>query len=482
MYKRIIYISFLILLLLPISQYYFNFIEVGKLDGAFTLQSEPKFTFKSWFDGDFQEKYDRHLEDSIGFRNYMIRAYNQFNYSLFNVAKSPGCVVGKDKQLYLRSYIEGYLGLNFKGEEKIDDEISKLKRIQDALSDQGKTLLLVFAPGKASFCPEYISDEYDVNSKTTSNYDYYIKKCKELQVNLIDLNQYFKDIKTTSKYPLYPQNGVHWSHYGMYLGIDSIVKYIEKKRNINISDIIVDEINMSDSVVHPDFDVEANMNLMFEINKPAMPYLKFSYNENESSIKPKVLTISDSYYWQIYGANIPHNIFQFGGFWFYFKTIYPERNGVAVKVDDINLKEELLSQDVIILMGTEATLHLFPYDFIDKSYEFFIENNGESLVEYYINKIKKDTDWYDSIVEKAKANNISVDEQLKLDAEFMAGQESTKKENSVDEKEKRIEEIIINIKSDLEWFHHVKQKAIEQNIDIDTMLRRDAIWVYENPS
>jgi hypothetical protein len=44
------------------------------------------------------------------------------------------------------------------------------------------------------------------------------------------------------------------------------------------------------------------------------------------------------------------------------------------------------------------------------------EGSGEKELQYYINKIKNDPDWLKSVTEKAAQNNISVEEQIKLDA------------------------------------------------------------------
>lgn len=480
MYKRILFIFFIVLLTIPFVQYHFNVFELKKLDGAFVLNPEPKLSFKSWMDGTYQQKLDKHLEDSIGFRSFLIRTYNQVSYSLFNMARSPGSVVGKDDQLFLRSYIDGYLGTTFKGKEVLDDELHKMKFIQDTLEKLGKTLLLVFAPGKASYYTEYLPDEYDPGAKKLNNYEYYIQKCNELGINNIDLLSWFRKLKGKTVYPLYPRNGVHWSSYGMYIGIDSIVKYIENKRQIDLPDIVVDEVKMSENVVHPDRDVEENMNTLFEIESPPMPYLKYSFVKKDTSVKPKVLAISDSYYWQVYGAQIPQNVFDWGGFWFYFKTIHPERNGKLVSVDSVNLRNELFKQDVIMIMGTEATLHMFPYGFIEKSYRYFIPEDRNSLIEYYKDKIRKDKGWYAGIIDKAKANNVDIEEQLTRDAAFMVDQEKEKTPEQIDPKEKMIQKIMNDIKSDPKWYKYIVQKAKENKISEEEQLRLDALWDYNN--
>jgi len=275
---------------LPFLQFSIGLVKTKPLNGDFYLEEKPKFTTESWFSGDYQNVFVKYIEDHIGFREDFIRAYNQFSYSLFKLAKSPGCTVGKNHQLFIRSDIEGYLGINFIGEDQIDEKLRRFKYIQDYFSLHGKTVFFVFTPGKASLYPECIPDEYDVSIKSLSNYDYYIMQCAKLGIDFIDLNAYFKSLKSNTEYDLYPQNGIHWTNYGMYIGMDSIIHYIEKQRNIDIPDLIVNNIKVSDSVIEPDNDVEENMNLIFRIPQPDLPsVIKENKKATESTAQNSLL-------------------------------------------------------------------------------------------------------------------------------------------------------------------------------------------------
>ena len=105
-----------------------------------------------------------------------------------------------------------------------------MKFISDTLQKLNKQLLFVFAPGKASFYPEYIPDKY-LTQKGITNYQIFLEGIKQRGINHIDFKKWFSDNKYKSKYPLYPQHGVHWSTYGTALVTDSLIKKIEELRH-----------------------------------------------------------------------------------------------------------------------------------------------------------------------------------------------------------------------------------------------------------
>ena len=95
-------------------------------------------------------------------------------------------------------------------------------------------------------------------------------------------------------------------------------------------------------------------------------------------------------------------------------------------VANTNIKDELLKQNVILLMATEATLHMFPYGFDERfNKDIIVAEQYDQMpfndkVTYWTNQIKKDPKWFTSIQAKAKAKGISTEEMLRLDSEFMA--------------------------------------------------------------
>lgn len=474
--KKIIYIIFIIILLLPGIQKQSKIFPVGKLNGAFYPSDNIAFSIDHWFSNDYQKQKESYLKDHIGFRSHFIRTQNQLLYSLYNKANTPGSVIGKEDYLFLDTYIYNHTGENFIGEKKIFGITKKLKYLQDYFAQKNITLITAFLPSKASFFPEFIPDRFENFNK--SNYSEFIKAYDKLDLNYIDLISYFNQVKSQTDYPLFPKNGLHWTSYGMTLAMDTLIKTIEEKREIDIQDLKWEKpILSSKEVRSPDVDAENLLNLLWDLEKQEMPYPKFIFNKNSEKIKPKTLIISDSYYWQAYQAYIPHNLFDWGGFWYYFNTLREKENEIEkiYASDSISVRDKLLSQDVIVLFASQATLHIFPYEFDSKAYHFFMPRDSISLSNYFRSLILNTKSWKDTTIEKAKKGNITFEEQLRIETNWLS--KKYLKENR--SKEEQINRLINQIKADETWYNSIKEKAPKHNKSVDEMLRIDAEWLYK---
>jgi hypothetical protein len=209
--KGFLFCIILGLMLIPIIQSKFEFVKLTSLKGAITQPEKKYINAKDWFSGDFQLLEEKYLNETFGFRNLFIRINNQIAFSLFNKAKANGVIIGKHNYLYEENYIKAYYGTDFIGIDSISHRIERLKFIQDTLSKLNKTIIIVFAAGKGSFYPENFPKEY-LKEKGKTNYEYHVKLAKEYGLNYIDFNSYFIENKNKSKYPLYPQYGIHWSN------------------------------------------------------------------------------------------------------------------------------------------------------------------------------------------------------------------------------------------------------------------------------
>lgn len=475
--KKIIFYSFIFILLLPSIQWRKQLIQIPPLQGVIVATTEIPFSIKNWFSAGYQENKETTIKETIGFRPVFVRSYNQLYYSLFRMAKNPEGVVGKDDYLFLSSYIYNFTGENFVGNEKIHSTSERLKYLQDFFSSKNITLLTLFLPSKASYFAEYIPDKFKLFPE--NNYSSYCKQFDSLNLNYIDLNKYFLQIKDRTPYPLFPKNGLHWTSYGMALGMDSLIKKIESLKKIDLPDFSWKEpVTLSQNYREPDNDAENLMNLFMNLPRESMPYPEFIFATDSTKTKQKTLVISDSYYWQAYLEHIPHEVFDWGGFWYYFNTARQVDNNheTVVPVTNLDLQEKLLDQDVIVLFASQATLHLFPYGFDKKAYQLFQPFDTAFWVEHYRQAIISDSVWKNSVQEKAEKSQITFNEQLDKDAEWMALNEKKK----TLEKEFEIEAIINRIRSDSKWLQSVREKAAHKNISLDEMLRKDAEWLFNS--
>jgi hypothetical protein len=457
-------------LLLPILQSNFEIFEIEPLEGI-TIAEKPKFKKENYWDLSWQEKYTTYLNDNFGLRAWLIRFYNQGQFELFNATKAPGVVIGKQGELFIESYIDDYIGRNFIGHSKITAQVQKIKTLQDSLNARGKDLIVVFAPGKASYYPELIPDRYINKKKDSSNYASYAKTFVQSGVNFIDLNKWFFENKNKFKHKVYPKYGTHWNHYGMCLGLDTILKYIEKKRNINIPDLDYSIVNYNTALKGNDFDIGVLTNLLMPIEKDANPYPVYKFKTNTNNVKPDVLVVGDSYWWCPVGDNLPSRFFKEDEYWFYNKTQLIN-NEKRQEVKDINLSAALAKRDVVLLIATEATFYMFPYGFTDNAYKLYCQDNSKRLNEI-INDIKKNSTWLASVAKKAEENSVSLDVQLKLDAEYILSSEIISPKETV-------EQIADRIRNDENWMKEIKKKAENNNISLEQQVKEDAQWTFDN--
>ena len=413
-----------------------KFIDLKSLNGSFETAKNPHFSSHDWFEGNYQIQEQDYLNQNIGFRNFFVRLYNQLHYTLYNQARAKEVVIGKDDYLYEEKYNKAYMGRDFIGEDKIREKVKKIKGISDILRRKGIDLIILLAPGKGSFYPEFIPEKYHPKNRTTTNYEVYKRALTEAGIHLLDFHSWFRKMKTNAPYPLFPKTGIHWSKYGEVLAADSLINYINSiQKEKQIPQLLISDIETSSKMRGTDDDIEKGMNLLFEIEDLPMGYPHFQIQVDSNSNQPKVLTVADSYYWGMFNWGLSRDAFNEGQFWFYNKQIYPESFTNPVNVDDINMVEEVEKNDVVILLSTDANLYKFGFGFIDQFYFGYLNssqnltnqsNTKEERIHFYIRAIKATPEWIKLIRKRAGEKNISLEEAIRQDAEFLVWKEENK--------------------------------------------------------
>lgn len=411
--KYIVLGVFFLALLFPLIQKQFGVFYEKPLGGYFNAVAFPDFTDSLFKEGVFQEKFEKALTDNVGFHDSYVRLNNQWNYWLFNISKTKNVIVGKKGYLFETSYVNGYTGEDFVGKNHIDLQVEKAKALEQALNKKNIALLFAFAPGKGSFFPEYIPEQYlGKNSLDSTNYTCYINACNKANLNFIDLRKYLLSMKETTKHPLFSQVGVHWSDYAAYLAIDTIARKIEEIKKIKLPKIKINSFFYLDTLNDSDMDIEWLMNLYTVLPNYKMASFMLNYKKDSATVKPNVLTISDSYYKTIVTTNSIDSLFTDWDYWNYNKPV----SGKYAN-NTFDFKAEIEKRDVILLMATDATLASFPYGFINEAYERFVpkDKNYYSLkkkefklsVLTFFKNVEKDKKWKSQLVKNAKKNGVS---------------------------------------------------------------------------
>lgn len=437
-----LFILFCLFLIVPLI---YSFMELNskiQLKGAVILTQKPDLKLDTWFKGDFQKNYEKYVNDNIGFRPIFVRIRNQILYTFWGEAKAAGVIEGKEKYLYERNYIKAYNGEDFIGTEAIRENVSQLKAVQDSLAKMGKTLLLGLAPGKGSFYPEYFPDKLIRPKTDSTNYKVYKNLLIEKGINHIDFNQWFLQMKDTSEYILYPKYGIHWSYYGMLLATDSLIHRVEEMRNVDLPNLKIGKHHLSRKLNRMDYDIADGMNLLWQLPSEPMCYPENEWEDATGKCQPKTIVIGDSFYWSMFQLGLWAKSFSPGGFWFYNRQVYPDSFEQKLLVEDVNMRDVINENELIILLTTEANLPKFPWGFSKNVLAALNCENmplvdsrnkeiktGKDDIQVHIRNIRSNEKWMQEIKKKAKEHHVSIDSMLVLDAKWIMEYKRQKNKN-----------------------------------------------------
>jgi hypothetical protein len=79
----------------------------------------------------------------------------------------------------------------------------------------------------------------------------------------------------------------------------------------------------------------------------------------------------------------------------------------------------------VLFIVSEGLLQSFPWGFDQKAQSIFHSDEYESKVKAFMEEIKNDPEWLKSIEKKAAEKGISVEEMIRLDAEYMVSSQGS---------------------------------------------------------
>lgn len=399
------------------------------LIGIVISDEKAEFSISNWLNGVYQETADDYNDDHWAFKELSVRLNNQFYYDAFNQIRVNNFVSGKDGYVYSEGYIFSAFGDDLVKEEKVIDLLKKAKVVQDTLKKKGIDLLLVLAPGKGAMTKEFIEDKY-VHTIKNTNYHLYASNAAQIGNNVLDLYSYFEKIKPDSKYPLFSRFGHHWSYFAECLAVDTIIHHIEKLHNTDLPDILWKTIELSDTARNRDSDVLKSMNLYSTPSKTMqLAYPAVQLEDDSVKNKTRVLTIADSYWYGPVYMGIGSYCFGDGQFWYYYNKVVPSPvAGEKIEVWEMDLKKEIESNQVIMLLYSDGNLPGFGNNFIYDAYElytspktYYARNEKNKLVKSYIKQIRDAPLLLKKSTLKSKDLQITLDSAIRIDAMKMSG-------------------------------------------------------------
>jgi hypothetical protein len=415
--KHFVFVFFFLVLLAPMFQQFFSIVTERKLEGVDNFATAPNVVIDLFLEGTFQKKFEEALDINVGFRKIFVRIYNQLNYSLFDISKAGGVIVGDENYIYVQSYVDALTGKDFRGANNIDIQIQKAIVLREELKKKDILLVFALAPGKGSFYPEFIPERFlsTINPDST-NYSYYLNAFNKNNLDVIDIKSYFLKMKDTATNLLFPKTGVHWSEYGSVLAMDTISKYFSQTLSIETPKIDISRFIKKSIIKWGDYDAANLMNVFTTIPHEELPYIEVAYKRSTEKALPKLLCISDSYFSTISYIHLPDSLFSDWTYWLY------ERRNPFNKKSALEFQQEIESKNIVLLLATDATLGQFPYGFIDEAYEVYAPKNKSYndlkmrefrlFVTGAIKTVEKNKVWKKQLTESAKRKKVSLIDEI----------------------------------------------------------------------
>ena len=340
-----------------------------ELNGVTYETAKPKADFAFFLDCSLQDSTEAYLKQHYGFREPLTRLHNQTLWSLFRysqVAEDHRIVITPDNWIFepwtVEEYYQGHGYQHAKDStelvEMLEAEAQRLLEIQQLLEPYNTRLFVALLPGKELVCGEHMpkNTQYFFDKKITA-YDFYRKRFKELGVNHIDLGEWFVQMKDTVSYPLFPQTGTHWSNLAAIHSADTLIRYMEHLSDSNMVNIKAGSVFQR--TLKPDADLESLMNLIWPIQKRPNLLTTAAYDYDTTAWRPRLLTVGDSFYWNILNFTPIWDVYSGVPFWYYCSTAFfnDEDLKVAKNVSELDVLQEVADADFVMLSYSTVSLY-----------------------------------------------------------------------------------------------------------------------------
>lgn len=472
--KTAIFLLLLFSLMVPVIQQSTGLFRVKNLRGQADPAAYPRFSVKTWFTDEFQVQFTRATEEHVGFRGALARLKNQFEYAFYHKANASGVVVGKQRYLFESDYIRSFTGRDYLGGYFWDQKFICLKKVSDTLAKLGVKVAVVLEPGKASYYSEYIPGRFTRFTSDSTNYKSIITESGRKGIPLLDLNRFYREKKSSAPYPLFPKGGIHWSTGGMVLAADTLLGFISGVLALPVPDLLIDRVEISDSLRDTDGDLANILNLMISPEHLKMGYPTFHIADMDSNRKPRVLVISDSYFFNVLGARIPARAFANEAFWYYNQSIYPDSWLSPKDTGSLNIPKTVESMDLVLIMVTERFYHKFDWDFTDVLFRHYYPSAPKEYRYDFMRNIVRNYVWFDDIQQQADFSGIPLQVKLTGNADYLfwEADQAGKIPHDVDFYR-------MSIIKNPEWMKQIREKALINKISVDEQVSKDALWMLQ---
>ena len=199
---------------------------------------------------------------------------------------------------------------------------------------------------------------------------------------------------------------------------DSVLQKIGSLIGQEMPHIVCVDENLQTAYTIQDGEIEDLMNLLLPIRKPAVPQPIMSLSDTTLR-KPNILVIGDSYFVQLHESCFA-DCFDRCDYWKNNYQVITKDLEFLDKVADYSDVYKVINEvDLVMVITTSVNAYNYMFGFCETANEAFADRDGkhkQQLIEETIEYIKSVPEWMESVSQQASERGIEVDEMLRLNA------------------------------------------------------------------
>ena len=354
----------------PLLQQNLKLFKFGPLVGYNQPTPKPVLSYDTYFSGKFQQQSEKYLKENFGFREPLIRMYNQCSYDWFKTTNNREISIGKNGWLYHTESALHYFGkmeswfdmTNAQVHENLVSQARILTKVNAILKRYNVHLLTFTLPTKSFIYPEHLRWQ-PVGDTAFNAAPFLAQQLDSLGVPHINMISWFKQVQDTTPFDLYYSKGSHWAA-GAPLAVDTMLRYMEQLGGLPLAHILVGQPYSVDEIPNNDKDLELLLNLAAPLKHEPIYEYPVSLLTDEHTVYPSVWFVGTSFYWYMTRRVNFDALFHDRDLLFYYSMLYTDREQVSLPADSVDYLQELLSHDYVVYFRDGPQLYndeiLFP--------------------------------------------------------------------------------------------------------------------------
>lgn len=361
----------MVVLFLPALQEHLGWVKTEPLEGFVPKANKPELTLNNYTSNQYQRQLEDYVSENFGFREPVIRLYNQYLWTCYNKTYCHFITPGKKGYLFYTEAINDYYGIESiklyrtydRAREWAQQNVRMMNKLRYVLHDYGIEFLCFMAPNKTQLYSEYLPYHAPAPADAINTADYYDSLMTAIDFPHVEMTRWFQQIKDTASFQLIPKRDTHWRYAAAY-GYDTLFSYMNSLNDFGIPDIKVHGMRQLDTMYRE--NDEKTLNLVFPIPNDSPKYRpEVTVECGEGCRKPRVLFVGDSFVWDLETYLPWREILDDVEIWFYNENAFVGFEKEKHPIDEINRLRSILRADYVVWYSTGSQWCRSSYFFVE---------------------------------------------------------------------------------------------------------------------